>query len=131
MPLKILIAEDDYDDRFLTKEAFDSVDPSCNLDFVENGEDLLTYLNNQLPDLVVLDLNMPRKDGRTALFEIRADERLKALRIVVLTTSKTPDDIAYAERMNVERFFTKPSSFKELLEVVQQLVKVVNTSTLN
>ncbi len=102
-PITILMADDDADDRQMTKEAFAESLLANDLHFVEDGVELMDYLcrrgkysdpaTSPFPGLLLLDLNMPRKDGREALREIKADPKLKHIRVVVLTTSKAEEDI--------------------------------------
>ncbi len=101
-PITILIAEDDPDDRYLAKEALSESRLANDLYFVEDGEELLEFLRHEgdfagsrppRPGIILLDLNMPRKDGREALHEIKADPQLRRIPIVVLTTSKAEEDI--------------------------------------
>ena len=130
-PITILIAEDDIDDRMLLKDAFEENKLSNELRFVENGEELLAYLRREgkfadtaespYPGLVLLDLNMPRMDGREALKVIKNDPQLKCLPVVVLTTSKAEEDIVRTYNLGVSSFITKPVTFKDLLRVVQVL----------
>ena len=99
----ILMADDDEDDRLMAKEALDEARLINEMDFVEDGEDLMDYLyrrgkyeelkDKSLPGLILLDLNMPRKDGREALKEIKADRKFQLIPIVVLTTSKAEEDV--------------------------------------
>src|SRR5262245_29600376 len=99
-PIVILIAEDDADDRVLTKEAFDESRLLNEVHFVEDGEELLNYLERKSPyadaprpNLILLDLNMPKKDGREALKEIKSNPELRRIPVVVMTTSKAEEDI--------------------------------------
>ena len=94
----VVMADDDADDRMLVKDAFKETHPSCGLDFVENGEQLLDYLSRRgtgapYPGLILLDLNMPRMDGREALAEIRRDPNLRCIPVVIFTTSCAEDDV--------------------------------------
>jgi two-component system, response regulator len=125
--LKILIADDDYDDRFLTKEAFLEAKLAYDVDFVDDGEQLFDYLNGQkeLPELILLDLNMPRKDGRLVLKEIKQHKGFCKIPVVIFTTSKTREDMNFTMEMGAERFFTKPSSFSELLTIVRELDQII------
>src|SRR5918995_7101759 len=102
-PITILMADDDPDDRQLTLEAFEEAKLANDLRFVEDGVELLDYLNRRgkyadpasspRPSIILLDLNMPRKDGREALEEIKSDPRFRAIRVIVLTTSKAEEDV--------------------------------------
>ncbi len=132
-PITILMAEDDPDDRLLTEEAFSEALLANDLRFVEDGEELMDYLyrrgkyadasNSPHPGLILLDLNMPRKDGREALEEIKADPNLRRIPIVVLTTSKAEEDILRTYDLGVSGFITKPVQFESLVEVVKVLGK--------
>jgi CheY-like chemotaxis protein len=132
-PITILMADDDADDRQMTKEAFEESHLTNDLRFVEDGVELMDYLQRRgkysdpasspLPGLILLDLNMPKKDGREALQELKADPRLKAIRIVVLTTSKAEEDIFRTYNLSAASYITKPVTFSALLDVVQTLGK--------
>lgn len=127
----ILVAEDDPDDRFLLAEAFTETLLADYLYFVEDGEQLMDYLHGQgkytdpsrcpRPDLILLDLNMPRKDGREALKEIKSAPKLRQIPIVVFTTSKAEEDIYRTYELGGNSFISKPISYEELLHVVKQL----------
>lgn len=127
----ILIAEDDLDDRVLAEEAFLESRIHNRLEFVNDGVEVLQYLRregkfvNKLrypePGLVLLDLNMPRMDGREALAEIKADPELRHIPVVVLTTSKAEDDICRSYKVGANSFITKPGSFESLVDVVRSL----------
>lgn len=132
-PITILMADDDADDRLLTKEAFEESRLANDLRFVEDGVELLDYLQRRgkyadpadspRPGLILLDLNMPRKDGREALEDIKADPRLKHIRIVVLTTSKAEEDIYRSYDLSASSYITKPVTFAAMAEVVKTLGK--------
>ncbi len=130
-PITIVIAEDDPDDRFLAKEALEENRLANTIDFVEDGEELLAYLRREgpykdrtgCPGLILLDLNMPRKDGREALREIKSDEALRQIPIVILTTSKSDEDIIRSYRLGVNSFITKPVTFEGLVDVMRTLQK--------
>ena len=132
-PITILMADDDADDRQMTKEAFEESHLTNDLRFVEDGVELMDYLQRRgkysdpasspLPGLILLDLNMPKKDGREALQELKADPRLKAIRIVVLTTSKAEEDIVRTYNLSAASYITKPVTFAALIDVVQTLGK--------
>src|SRR3954468_22680210 len=130
-PITILMADDDPDDRQLTKEAFEEAKLANDLRFVEDGVELLDYLQRRgryadpasspRPGLILLDLNMPKKDGREALCEIKADPKLKAIRVVVLTTSKAEEDILRTYDLSAASYIPKPVTFAALVEVVRTL----------
>ena len=132
-PITILMADDDADDRQMTREAFEESRLANDLRFVEDGEELMDYLKRRgkytdpesspRPGLILLDLNMPRKDGREALREIKADPQLKHLRVVVLTTSKAEEDIFRTYDLSAASYITKPVTFESLVEVVRALGK--------
>jgi two-component system, response regulator len=132
-PITILLADDDEDDRMLTQTALAECRLANTLDFAEDGEQLMDYLKRRgkyadlasrpLPGLILLDLNMPRKDGREALKEIRADPQLCRIPIVVLTTSKAEEDILRTYELGVNSFIIKPVTFESLVEIVKTLAK--------
>ncbi|MEP6809465.1 MAG: response regulator [Chthoniobacterales bacterium] len=132
-PITILMADDDADDRLMTKEAFAESRLVNDLRFVEDGVELLDYLKRRgkyedpasspRPGLILLDLNMPKKDGREALKEIKADPKLKSIRVVVLTTSKAEEDIYRTYDLSAASYITKPVTFSAMAEVVKVLGK--------
>lgn len=132
-PISILVADDDADDRMLIADAFEEACLRNPVDFVVDGIDLLELLRHEgkyqdrkgtpLPSLILLDLNMPRMDGRTALAEIRKDPTLRTIPIIVLTTSKSEEDILRTYDLGVNSFITKPVTFDSLVEVVRVLNK--------
>ena len=115
--------DDDADDRLLVKDALAESGLPVELHTVEDGEQLLKYLREQVrrPNLILLDLNMPRKDGRTALREIKADAALRRIPIVVLTTSQAEEDIFRSYQLGASSFITKPASFEELVKMIGEL----------
>lgn len=127
----ILMAEDDSDDRLLVKDAMAECRWQGDLRFVENGEELLDYLTRRgkysppadapRPGLILLDLNMPRKDGREALHEIKADAELRRIPVVVLTTSKADTDIGGMYNLGANSFISKPVHFDALVSVMRVL----------
>ena len=129
--MRMVVADDDADDRMLIQEAMDECKLANPVDFCVDGVDLLEYLRREgrwadfkakgLPGLILLDLNMPRMDGRRALQEIRADEKLKRIPIVILTTSKSEEDIVRTYDTGVNSFITKPVTFDGLSAVVATL----------
>jgi len=127
--ITILLAEDDADDRLLVKEALAEGRVLNDLRSVEDGEELLDYLRRQgryadpetspRPGLVLLDLNMPRKDGREALREIKADPDLKRIPVVVMTTSKAEEDVVRSYDLGANSYITKPVTFERLVELMK------------
>ncbi len=129
-PITILLADDDADDRMLAREALAESRLANDLRIVEDGEQLLDYLYRRgkyegadapRPGLILLDLNMPRKDGREALKEIKADAGLRSIPVVVLTTSKAEEDIYRTYDLGVNSFITKPVTFEGLVQVMKVL----------
>lgn len=130
-PIRVLVADDDADDRQMIQEALEESFLSPSLYVVENGEQLLNYLlrkgiyaNPDLsprPGLILLDLNMPFMDGMKALQRIKGDPELAEIPVVILTTSQSPDDIAKAYRLGSNSFITKPVSFTGLLHAIRSL----------
>jgi len=130
-PNIILMADDDDDDRLLTRDAVVEAGLAGDLHFVENGEELLDYLcrrgkyqapgDSPRPGLILLDLNMPLKDGREALREIRADPDLRRIPVVVLTTSKADTDIGAIYELGANSFISKPFQFEALVTVMKML----------
>lgn len=127
-PKVILLAEDDADDIYLITEAIDECGMEARIFMVENGEELLDFLNHRnqyaeptespRPDLILLDLNMPLKDGREALAEIKADPDLHNIPVIILTTSRAQEDIDITYSLGASSFVSKPNSFKNLRELV-------------
>ncbi len=130
-PVTILVAEDDADDRLLLKDAFQESSLANELRFVEDGEQLLAYLRREgefadpgeapIAGLILLDLNMPKMDGREALTIIKNDAVLRSIPVVVLTTSAEEDDVFYAYRLGVSSYISKPVTFEGLVNVVKVL----------
>ena len=128
----IVLADDDADDRLLMAEAFEENNIPCILKFVEDGVDLLDYLTKKgkydldtddIPDLILLDINMPRKDGKEALKEIKENPLLKHIPVVMFSTSKSPEDVIITYKLGANSFIVKPSSFEGLLEVTKTIQK--------
>jgi CheY-like chemotaxis protein len=132
-PITILAAEDDPDDRLLIKEALKESGFIADLRFVEDGEELMDYLRRRgeygnsetspRPGLILLDLNLPRKDGREALAEIKTDPDLRRLPVVVVTTSDRQEDILRCYDMGANSYITKPIRIADLLDAFKALSK--------
>ena len=132
-PITILMADDDPDDRQLTREAFEEAKLANDLRFVEDGVELLDYLHRRgkyadpatspRPGIILLDLNMPRKDGREALQELKQDPRFRAIRVIIMTTSKAEEDILRTYNLSAASYITKPVTFEALVDVVKTLGK--------
>lgn len=131
LEINILMADDDEDDILLTIKALKESKLLNKLISVKDGEELMDYLKRRgtyenpesspRPGLILLDLNMPKKDGREALREIKSDESLKDIPIVVFTTSKAEEDIYKSYKLGVNSFITKPVKFEELIGVIASL----------
>lgn len=129
-PIVILMADDDDDDYMLTQKALNESKLLNTLIRVKDGEELLDYLlgrgeynkeNTQRPGVILLDLNMPRKDGREALKEIKSNPKLHDIPVVVFTTSKAEEDIYRSYQLGVNSFITKPVTFENLINVMKAL----------
>lgn len=131
--ITILLADDDAEDRMLTQDALEEARLANKLHCVEDGEELLDYLyhrgkysdpeSSPRPGIILLDLNMPRKDGREALAEIKKDADLKQIPVVILTTSKTDEDVYSSYDLGVAGYINKPVSFEGLVNVVSTVGK--------
>jgi CheY-like chemotaxis protein len=126
--LKILIADDDEDDRQLTAMAFQEATLQHEISFVKNGDELMSCLYTlsregleKLPDLILLDLNMPKKDGRVALREIKQDPSLQRLNVVIFSTSISDEDKVYTMNLGASSYITKPSGFYELVQIIRNV----------
>ena len=127
----ILVVDDDEEDRMLTKEGIEESSLDCDLQFVEDGEQAMEYLLNKgtfkskakfpVPKLILLDLNMPKKDGREVLAEIKQHPVLKKIPVIVLTTSNSPDDISQMYQSGVNSFITKPVSFSGMVQAMTSI----------
>ncbi|WP_018014346.1 response regulator [Teredinibacter turnerae] len=132
-PLKILMADDDDDDKLLTKDALTESRVLNELYFVSNGVELLDYLKGNgeyadrekypYPSIVLLDLNMPKMDGREALASIKADEKLRSIPVVILTTSKAEEDMIKGYNLGAASYITKPVTFDALVELMTTVGK--------
>lgn len=129
--LIVLMADDDEDDRLLAEKAWSMSRLRNQLRFVHDGEELMDFLKHRgdykdpesapTPGLILLDLNMPRKDGREALEEIKGDPELRQIPIVVLTTSKAEEDVLRTYDLGVNSFITKPITFEQLVKTFTAL----------
>jgi two-component system, chemotaxis family, response regulator Rcp1 len=126
--IEILLVEDNPGDARLTLEAFKEGKVFNNLTVIGDGVEALAYLRRQgqyanslQPDLILLDLNLPKKDGREVLAEIKEDERLKNIPVIVLTTSAAEEDIARAYSRHANCYITKPVDLDQFLRVVQSI----------
>jgi two-component system, response regulator len=125
--LRILIADDDPDDRQLAAYAFKEAKSVHTISFVKNGEELMEHLlhcvNNglELPDLVLLDLNMPRMDGRAALREIKLHEGLHNLNVIIFSTFISEEDVSYTSSLGISQYITKPPSFFDLVDIFKNI----------
>ncbi|HUM46672.1 MAG TPA: response regulator [Chitinophagales bacterium] len=127
----ILIAEDDEEDREIIKEAFDECKLANDLIFVNDGEELMEYLLKKGkyavkrqygdPGIILLDLNMPRKDGRQALAEIKSNADLRKIPVIILTTSKEEEDIVRTYKLGVNSFVIKPVTYAALVNVMKSI----------
>ncbi|MFG1997724.1 response regulator [Spirillospora sp. NPDC048911] len=127
-PIEVLLVEDDPGDVLLTTEAFEHNKVQNNLHVVNDGEQAMAFLRREepyagspRPDLVLLDLNLPRKDGREVLQEIKNDEELRSVPVVVLTTSEADEDILRSYHLHANAYVTKPVDFDQFIRVVRQI----------
>jgi CheY-like chemotaxis protein len=128
-PIEVLLVEDDPGDVQLTKEAFEEHKVRNRLTVVSDGVDALAYLRRDpevypdavRPDLILLDLNLPRVDGREVLQEIKADPELRRIPVVVLTTSQADEDIVRSYNLHANAYVTKPVDFDRFIAVVRQI----------
>jgi len=129
----ILMADDDAEDCLLVRDALHETGRPCDLRFVRDGEELFDYLrqggeyagggNSPWPDLILLDLKMPRKDGRETIRDLKADPRYRRIPVVALTTSSAGDDVDFAYGVGVNAYITKPTTFRELVDILDALGK--------
>jgi CheY-like chemotaxis protein len=121
----ILVAEDDADDRYLMQTAFNEKGYTEKIEFVENGVELLKFLesvaNAEYPGFILLDLNMPKKDGREALKEIKQHPVFKKIPVIVFTTTKNDTEIKRCYELGANTYIVKPTSFESLLNVVEEI----------
>jgi CheY-like chemotaxis protein len=127
-PIDVLLVEDDPGDVLMTQEAFEEHKVRNRLTVVSDGEEALSYLRRLgeyadavVPDLILLDLNLPRRDGREVLAEIKKDEELCRIPVVVLTTSEADEDILRSYQLHANAYVTKPVDFERFISVVRQI----------
>lgn len=131
IPIAILVADDDADDRLMTRDAFQESHLNNPVFFVEDGVALMDYLlrrgkfanptDSPRPGIILLDLNMPKMDGREALREIKAHSELKRIPVIVLTTSKAEEDVLRTYDLGANAFISKPVTFNSLVAVMKDL----------
>jgi two-component system response regulator len=128
IPIKILVAEDNAGDARLIKEVLKEGKIYTSVQIVRDGVEVMEYLNksknqtnNNFPDLIILDLNMPRKDGREVLAEIKSDERLKKIPVVIMTISKAEEDIIKTYNLHANCFITKPIDLNQFIKVIKSI----------
>ncbi|MGW4792320.1 response regulator [Nonomuraea sp. NPDC004297] len=127
-PIDVLLVEDDQGDILLTKEAFDLNKVRNRLNVVNDGEQAMAYLRQEegyadatRPDLILLDLNLPRMSGMEVLREVKADAELRTIPVVVLTTSEAEEDILHSYRLHANAYVAKPVDFEQFIRVVRQI----------
>lgn len=127
-PINILLVEDDPGDVLITREALEEHKVMNNLYVVNNGEDAVSFLTGQgdhgdapRPDLILLDLNLPRLDGREVLARIKTDEELRRIPVVVLTTSQAEEDVLRSYDLHANAYVTKPVDFEQFSRVVREI----------
>ena len=127
-PMEILLVEDSLADAGLTMEALKEGRVPCRVSLVRDGEEAMQFLRREgiyakapRPDLILLDLQLPKKDGRDVLFEIRGDEQLKGIPVVVLTASRVHEEILKRENLQVDSYMTKPVDLERFIGVVKSL----------
>jgi CheY-like chemotaxis protein len=128
VPIEVLLVEDDPGDVLMTQEAFEDYKVRNKLTVVTDGEEALAYLRREgphaeatRPDLILLDLNLPRVDGREVLATVKADEDLRRIPVVVLTTSQADEDILRSYQLHANAYVTKPVDFERFISVVRQI----------
>jgi len=132
-PIVILVADDDEEDRMLTREALEFGHLANDLRFVKNGDEVMDYLHHRgkfadewsspRPGLILLDLNMPRKDGRECLAEIKSTPAFREIPVFVLTTSRAEEDIHQTYELGSSAFLSKPVTFETLIEKITTLTR--------
>jgi CheY-like chemotaxis protein len=127
-PAEILLAEDNPADVRLTREALRDAKMNNNLNVVTDGVEAMAFLRREgkyagapRPDVILLDLNMPRKDGRQVLAEVKADEKLRSIPVVILTSSQAEEDILRAYNLNVNCYVTKPVELDQFMKIIKSI----------
>jgi CheY-like chemotaxis protein len=126
--IKILLIEDDGDDIDLLRDALDMNQVDCNIDVVTEGDRAMPYLKetHMLPDIIVMDLNLPKVHGREIMSQIKSHEHLSKIPLVILTTSSAQDDISFSRSMGVSQYLTKPNTIEGFNDTVKTIVRVAN-----
>lgn len=125
--MNILMADDDLDDQLIASIAFKRLNLAHSLDFVDDGQELMDYLYEKinliqsLPDLILLDFNMPKKDGRMALEEIKNHLKLQHLSVIIFSTSNSEKDMNYALSKGAEKYIVKPFRYEDLVEIFRTI----------
>jgi CheY-like chemotaxis protein len=129
----ILMADDDVEDCLLVRDALQETGRLCDLHFVRDGEELFDYLGHEgeyvdgrnapWPDLILLDLKMPRKDGRETIRDLKSDPRYRRIPVIALTTSSAGDDVEFSYNVGANSYVTKPTTFRDLVELLDTLGK--------
>ena len=127
-PMEILLVEDDLEDAGMTIEALRQGDVPCRVSLVRDGEEAMEFLLRRQryrraprPDLILLDLHLPKKSGREVLTDVKADPQLDSIPVVVLTASRTHQEILRVENLHVEDYLTKPVDLQQFIDVVKSL----------
>lgn len=128
-PLDILLVEDDIDDVDLLKEALNDNNVHYQMEVIMEGDKVYSYLNKTecLPEIIVMDLNLPKTDGKEILQEIKSSTPLINIPIVVLTTSSSHEDIEYCYKMGINKFITKPSTIEGWNSTIDSIMDVAST----
>lgn len=126
--MKIVMADDDADDRYLSLFAFKRLKTTHTLEFVTDGQELINYLTSredsksELPDLILLDLNMPKRNGKETLLEIKSNPKLKHLPVIIFSTSNLPKDMDDTFGLGAENYVVKPSNLNKLMEAFHKIL---------
>jgi len=127
----ILLADDDKDDSILFQEILEELPLSTHLTMVSNGEQLMQFLNetkDQLPDVLFLDLNMPRKNGYDCLLEIKGSEKLKSLSVIIISTAFEPQVISLLYKKGAQYYIRKPNSYRQMKNLIHQALILTGTT---